>query len=169
MVYARCATQFPNAMLGIPGPGYQVDTATTYTYQAPAPSPPPLQLWSMPTAAPTLAPAMPSSSTNFAPMFLCFGPQAETCAFCRTKGHSLHLCTTANEYIQSGCTAWINKQIHLPNSQLVPFNGTRCGLKASIDAWLTLQTAAAPTPAQSTTVFMRDPLPHLGLHNTSTS
>jgi hypothetical protein len=43
LVYARCASQFPNAMLGIPRLGYQVDTTATYTYQAPAPSPLPPQ------------------------------------------------------------------------------------------------------------------------------
>ena len=167
LVYARCATWFPNAMLGIPRPGYQVNTTATYAYQAPALSPPPLQPWSVPATAPIPAPT--TSNTNTASTFLCFGPRTETCAFCRAKGHCLRSCTTANEYIQSGCASWINERIHLPNSQPVPFDSTRRGLKASIDVWLTLQTTAAPTPAQATAVLMCDPLLHLGLHNTSTS
>jgi hypothetical protein len=137
LVYARCTTQFPNTMMGIPRPGYQVDTSASYTYQASALSPLPLQLWSAPATAPIPAPTTPSSNTNATSTFLRFSPRAETCAFCRAEGHHLRLCTTANEYIQSGRASWINKQIHLPNGQPVPFDGTRCGLKASIDAWLT--------------------------------
>ena len=156
-------------MLGIPRLGYQVDTSASYTYQASAPPPPPPQLWSAPAAAPVPAPTTPSSSTHAASTFLHFGPCAETCAFCRTEGHRLRSCTTANKYIQSGRASWINEQIHLPNGQPVPFDGTRCRLKASIDAWLTLQTAAALTPAQATTVLTRDPPLHFGLPNASTS
>jgi hypothetical protein len=190
LVYARCASQFPNAMLGIPRLGYQVDTTATYTYQAPAlsPLPPqpwsvpitytyqapalsplPLQPWSAPAAAPAPAPATPSSSTNATSTFLRFGPCTETYTFCRAEGHCLHSCITTNEYIQSGRASWINKQIHLPNGQLVPFDGTRHRLKASIDVWLTSQTAATSTPAQTTMVFTRDPPPHFGLHNALTS
>jgi hypothetical protein len=169
LVYARCASRFPNAMLGIPRPRYQVDTTATYAYQAPAPSPLPPQLWSTPAAAPILAPTTPSSSTNATFMFLRFGPCAETCAFCHAEGHRLCSCTTTNEYIQSRRTSWINKWIHLPNGQPVPFDGTRHGLKASIDAWLTLQTTAAPTPAQTTAVLTCDPPLHLGLCNALTS
>ena len=169
LVYARCATRFPNAMLGIPRPGYQVDTSASYTYQASAPPPPPPQPWSAPAAAPVPAPTTPLSSTHATSTFLRFGPRAETCAFCRAEGHRLRSCTTANEYIQSGRASWINERIHLPNGQPVPFDGTRRGLKASIDAWLTSQTAAAPTPAQATAVLTRDPPPHFGLPNASTS
>jgi hypothetical protein len=169
LVYTRCASQFPNTMLGIPRPGYQVDTTATYTYQAPVPSPLPWQLWSMPTAAPIPASATPLSNISATSPFLCFSPYAEMCTFCRTEGHCLCLCTTANEYIQSGRASWINKWIHLPNGQPVPFDGTRCGLKVSINTWLTLQTTATPPPAQATMVFIHDPPPHIALHNASTS
>jgi hypothetical protein len=55
------------------------------------------------------------------------------------------------------------------NGQPVLFDGTRHGLKVSIDAWLTSQTAATLTPAQATAVFICDPLLHFGLCNALTS
>ena len=169
LVYTRCATRFPNAMLGIPRPGYQVNTSTSYTYQASAPLPPPPQPWSVPAAAPIPAPTTPSSSTHATSTFLRFSPCAETCTFYCTEGHRLRSCTTTNKYIQSGRASWINERIHLPNGQPVPFDSIRRRLKVSIDAWLTSQTTAAPTLAQATTVLTCNPPPHFGLHNAPTS
>ena len=52
----------------------------------------------------------------------------------------------------------------------MPFNGSRCGIKASINAWLTSQTAASTTltPAQTQAIFMCDTPLHLKQHNAST-
>lgn len=59
--------------------------------------------------------------------------------------------------------------MHLPNRQPIPFDGTRRGIKASIDSWLTSQTTSALSTAQTRAVFTRDPPPHFDLRNTSTS
>ena len=57
--------------------------------------------------------------------------------------------------------------MHLPNGQPIPYDGTNRGIKASIDSWLTVQNA--PPASQTRAVFVRDPLPHFDLRNTSTS
>jgi len=50
----------------------------------------------------------------------------------------------------------------------VPFDGSRRGIKASIDTWLTSQTtAAASTPAQTQAVFTCDTPLHLKQYNAS--
>jgi hypothetical protein len=64
------------------------------------------------------------------------------------KGHHLHECPAAEEYVNTGRAIVCNNWIHLPNGQLVPNDGTGRGIKASIDNWLTAQyssQAAAPT------------------------
>ena len=58
-----------------------------------------------------------------------------------------------NEYLTSGCASVIEECIHLPNGQPVPFDGSRQGIKASIDAWLTSQSIAAPPPAKTHAIF----------------
>jgi len=166
LLYARCAARFPNHMRGIPKPGgFQIDTTASYSYQMPAPLPPPT--WSVPAAAPVPTPATPAPNFSTAAPFLHFGPRPELCIFCRTEGHRLRSCPTLNDYVQSGHASWINDRIHLPNGQPVPFDGTRRGLKASIDAWLTAQTA--PAAAQSSAVFTRETPPYLDLRNALTS
>jgi hypothetical protein len=75
--------------------------------------------------------------------------------------------TITNEYVQSGCATVINDQVHLPNSQPIPYNSTNRGIKASIDSWLATQNA--PPAIQTHAVFVQDPLPHFDLCNTSTS
>jgi len=96
-----------------------------------------------------------------------FGPHPELCAFCHAEGHQLHLCTSANEYLQTGHASWINDRLHLLNSQPVPFDGMRCRLKASINAWLTAQSSTALSPAQAQVILVRDPPLHLDSHNAS--
>jgi len=163
-LYAQCATHFPNHMTSIPRPGYQADTAATYLYQALLPPP----MWSTPAAAPIPTPVTPAINAAAPTPFFQFGPCPETCIFCRTDGHRLRACTIASEYIRSGCATWINNRIHLPNGQPVPFDGSRHRIKASINAWLTSQTAtAALTPTQTQAVFTRNTLPHLKQNNAS--
>ena len=153
-------------MQGIPKPGgFQVNTTTSYAYQALAP--PPLPMWSAPATAPIPTPAAPAPNFSTAAPFLRFGPRPKLCVFCHTEGHQLHSCTTLNDYIQSSRASWINDRIHLPNGQLVPFDRTQCRLKASIDTWLTAQTA--PAAAQSSVVFTCETPPHLDPRNAPTS
>jgi len=165
-LYAQCAARFPNHMTNIPRPGYQADTAAAYLYQAP---PPPLPMWSVPATTPIPTPVVPAVNTAAPTPFFQFGPCPETCVFCRANGHRLRACTVASKYIRSRCATWINDRIHLPNGQPVPFDGSRRRIKASIDAWLTSQTAAATasTPAQTQAVFTCDTPPHLKQHNAS--
>ena len=59
--------------------------------------------------------------------------------------------------------------MHLSNGQPIPFDSIRQGLKASIDSWLSSQTASTPATAQTHAIFMWDPPPHFNLCNTSTS
>jgi len=166
LLYARCATHFPNHMRGIPKPsGFQIDTTASYLYQMPPPLP--LPTWSAPAAAPVPTPATPTPNFSTATPFLRFSPRPELCIFCCAKGHRLRSCPTLNDYVQSGRASWINDRIHLPNGQPVPFNGMQHGLKASIDAWLTAQTA--PATMQSSAVFTCKTPPHLDLRNAPTS
>jgi hypothetical protein len=74
-------------------------------------------------------------------------------------------CAIANEYLQSGRASVVDDRIHLPNGQPVPFDGSRRGLKANIDAWIAAQPVAAPAQAQSHAVFT----PHYDSRNTSSS
>ena len=74
----------------------------------------------------------------------------------------------AGEYINSGHATIINDRIHLPNGQPIPFDGSRRGLQASIDLWLTSQMPAS-TPSQAHAVFARDVPPHFDSRNTPTS
>jgi len=164
-VYARCAACFPNHMMSIPRPEYQTDTAAAYSYSA---LPPPLlPMWSMPATAPVLTPAAPAANAATTTPFF-FSPCPELCAFCHAKGHWLCSCTSANKYLQTRCASWINNRLHLPNGQPVPFDSMRRRLKASIDAWLTAQSSAALSPAQTQAILACDPPPHLDLHNAST-
>jgi len=158
--------RFPNHMTSIPRPGYQADTTSTYSYQA---LPPPLPMWSAPAAAPIPTPVTPTVNAAAPTPFFQFGPCPETCIFCCANGHQLCACTITSKYICSGCATWINDWIHLPNRQPVPFDGSRCRIKASIDVWLTLQTATATasTPAQTQAVFTCNTLLHLKQHNAS--
>jgi len=150
--------------MSIPRPEYQTDTTAAYLYSAPPPLQPPT--WSVPAAAPVPTPAVPAANTAATTPFF-FGPRPKLCAFCRTEGHRLHSCASANEYLQTGRTSWINNRLHLPNGQPVPFDGMRHGLKASIDAWLTAQSSAASPPAQTQAISACDPPPHLDSCNAS--
>jgi len=168
ILFTQCATCFPNAMLSIPKPEYRAAPATAaYSYQTAAPPPPTQQTWSVPAAAPVPTPVTPLANTSTSAPFFQFGPCPETCVFCHAEGHQLCLCTATNKYIQSRHTTWINDRINLLNGQLVPFNSSRHGLKASINAWLASQTAAALTPAQNQAIITHNPPPHLNSHNTS--
>jgi hypothetical protein len=69
----------------------------------------------------------------------------------------------------SSCASLVSDQVHLPNGQPIPFNSTRQGLKASINAWLTSQTTSTLSTAQTRTIFTQDPPLHFNLRNTSTS
>lgn len=175
ILYARCARHFLDTMRGIPQPqSYQTDLSASYSYQATNPpplnpqswmhpiTPPPLipQPWSAPAAAsPTSANAIPATT------YFCPGPRIKSCTFCHTEGHCIHSCALANEYVTSGRTTYVNDHIHLPNGQPVPFNGTRQGLKGSIDTWLTVQSTPPPALAQIHTVYTQDPLLHFNTHS----
>ncbi len=131
-------------------------------YQAPPPPPPP-QMWSAPAAAPT-----PAANTTTSASYFRMGPRPESCAFCCVQGHRVHTCAIAGEYVNSGHTTIINDRIHLPNGQPIPFDGSRRGLQASIDLWLTSQMPTS-TPSQAHAVFARDAPPHFDSRNAPTS
>jgi len=165
-LYARCARRFPDAMRGIPQPqSYRTDLSASYSYQATNPPPLNPQSWTHSIAPP------PPTSTNAIPAATYFrpGPCVESCAFCRAEGHRVRSCALASEYVKSGRATYVNDRIHLPNSQPVPFDGTRQGLKGSINTWLATQSTPPPAPAQIHTVYTRDPPPHFNAHSPSTS
>jgi hypothetical protein len=121
----------------------QPHTASTYGYQAPPLPPLPRQPWAL---VPTPMPHQLPPSVGKPPGF--FYTCSDGCAFCTQKGHRLHECPAAEEYVNSRRVLIVNHQIHLPNGQLVPNNGTGRGIKASIDNWLTTQypsQVVAPT------------------------
>jgi hypothetical protein len=97
------------------------------------------------------------------------GPCSEGCSFCHGQGHRIHECPIGDDYVRSGHATIINGRIHLPNGQPIPFDGTRRGLKASIDSWLAVQAAPMPTMAQTCVVFIQEPPPHTSPCATSTS
>jgi hypothetical protein len=169
--YARCARRFPDALQGIPEPAYRdAQPTVTYSYQSAAPPPAP-QPWSAQTPTPAPAPVQ-QPWTMHAPPILTPAPLAtnlnastiasffrttlrpETCAFCTAPNHRLRQCPTTKDYLVSGHASLVGNQVHLPNGQPIPFNGTRRGLKASINAWLTSQTASTPSTTQTHAVFM---------------
>ena len=170
ILFAQCAKRFPEAMFGIPKPEYRTGSpAITYSYQPAAPQPPTSQPWSVPTTAPVPTPSAPAASTGTATSFFRFGPRPEACAFCCAENHRVCDCAIAGEYVKSGCASIVNDRIHLPNGQPVPFDGSRRGLKASIDTWLNSQIAPTAAPAQSRAIFTRDTPPHFDPGNASTS
>jgi len=170
ILFAQCAQRFPEAMFGVSKPEYRTSSPTiTYSYQPAAPQPPMLQPWSMPTTAPAPMPPVPAASTGTTASFFRFGLHPKACVFCYTENHRVCNCTLASEYVKSGCASIVNDHIHLLNSQPVPFDGSRRGLKVSIDTWLNAQIASAVAPAQSHTVFTQDTPPHFDSNNASTS
>jgi len=83
VLYAQCATRFPDTMISIPKPEYRTSaTTTTYSYQTMAPPPPPPQLWSTHTAPPTLFQAPLAASASTAPSYYRLSPHPEVCSFC---------------------------------------------------------------------------------------
>ena len=170
VLYARCATRFPDAMMSIPKPEYRTSaTATTYSYQTTAPPPPPPQPWSAHAAPPAPFQAPLAANASTAPSYYRLGPRPEVCSFCYGPGHRIRECPVGDEYVRSGRATIVNGRIHLPNGQPIPYDGTRRGLRASIDSWLAAQTAPAPTTAQTRVVFAREPPPHLDSRSTPTS
>jgi hypothetical protein len=131
-------------------------TSSNYSYQAsatpPAPAPPLFcQQWNTyantaPVHAHTMAPPPPLANTP-SQYFIHRQEHPDRCAFCPKPGHRICTCTIAEEYIISGRAALVNNQIHLPNSQPVPNDGSRCSIQASIDRWLATQPPAAQTHA----------------------
>jgi len=153
ILFAQCIQRFPEAMFGIPKPEYRTGSpAIAYSYQHVAPQPPTLQPWSAPTTAPAPMPPAPAASTGTATSFR-FGLRPKACVFCRTENHQVCDCALASEYVKSGRASIVNDHIHLLNGQPVPFDGSRRGLKASIDTWLNTQIAPTAAPAQSHAVF----------------
>ena len=119
--------------------------------------------------APALILAAQPANANAAASFFQSSPCTEVCSFCHGQGHRICECPTGNEYVLSGRATIINNRLHLPNGQPIPFDGSRRGLKASINSWLAAQSTIAPTGAQTHVVFVRDAPPHLDLCNASTS
>ena len=168
ILYAQCVSRFPNAITDIPKPEYRTGPSTVaYLYQAPAPLPPAPQQWNAQATAPAPAPAPQIANASTITSFFQTPPLSDGCAFCTTQDHRLRQCSSAKEYLVSGRASLVGDRIHLPNGQPIPFDGTRQGLKASIDMWLTTQNAL--TTAQTRTVFARDAPPHFDSHNTSNS
>ena len=100
VLYVKCSSLYPDAMLGIPKPGYRDGpSSSSYTYQAAMPppptvstwsvqtSPPPptMPTWSVQTSTPVTIPAPPTSTSNSVTNF--FQPGPDACAFCRAQGH----------------------------------------------------------------------------------
>jgi len=156
--------------MSIPKPEYRTSaTTTTYSYQTMAPPPPLPQPWSAHTTPPTPFQAPLAASASTAPLYYHLGPCPEVCSFCYGPGHRIRECPVGDEYVRSGRATIINGQIHLPNGQPIPYNGTRQGLRASIDSWLAAQTAPMLTTAQTHVVFTRELPPHLDSRSTPTS
>ena len=99
-LHARRVDPFPNAMMGIPKPGYRDGPPmVAYLYQATASLPPTPQPWSAPTTAPAPVPITPPASTGAPTSF--FQPRPDFCTFCCAQGHRVHSCPIANEYLTS--------------------------------------------------------------------
>ena len=156
--------------MGIPKPESWGNSFTSaYSYQAAPPAPQQQQSWSAHIAAPAPTQAPQTSNASTIASFFCSTLRSNACAFCMAQDHQLRQCAIAKDYLMSGQASLVGDRVHLLNRQPIPFNGTRRGLKASIDAWLTLQAVPTPATAQTCTVFTRDPLPHLDPCNTSSS
>jgi hypothetical protein len=100
-------------------PPSQPRAALTYSYQAPLPPLLPRQPWApVPTPMPHQSPLSISKPLGF------FHACSDRCAFCTQKGHHLHECLAAEEYVNSRRAVIVNHWIHLPNRQPVPNDGT---------------------------------------------
>jgi len=109
VLYARCATRFPDTMMSIPKLEYRMSaTATTYSYQTAAPLPPPSQSWSAHAAPPALLSAPPIANSSIAPSYYHLGPRPEVCSFCYGPGHRIRECPIGDEYVRSGRATIIN-------------------------------------------------------------
>jgi hypothetical protein len=78
-------------------------------------------------------------------------PYIEGCSFCLQPDHHIRMCPVANKYVHTGRAKVMGDKLRLPNNQRIPNDSSGCGIKASIDAWLTSQ-ATAQAATQATTV-----------------
>jgi hypothetical protein len=100
-------------------------------------------------------PLVPSATSGM-PSFFQPYLHSDACSFYLQPSHHIHMCQVAMDYVLTGHVKVVEDKIHLPNRQVVPNDGTRQGIKASIDLWLTLQTP--PASAQIHIVYMPSPL-----------
>ena len=129
--------------------------SSSSSLQASAP-PPSSTAQSWPTAA------TPSISFPNADVSAFFCPHPISCAFCTAPNHRIRECLTAQEYVHTGHAIILGSpgQLHLPNGQLPPSNGTGCRIKHSIDTWLAAQPPDAKALAQQVS-FAHEAPPHL--------
>ena len=85
---------------------------------------------------PAQAPVPPHFPSADPAAFFHARPRSDACAFGNQLGHRLRECPIAQEYVHSGRATLRNGQIHLPNGDPVPNDGTSRGLQVVIDAFL---------------------------------
>jgi hypothetical protein len=69
------------------------------------------------------------------------------------------MCPLTIKYVHTGHVKIIDDKMCLPNEQPIPNNGSRWGIKAGIDVWLTSQ--ATPTPPPPCIAYVPPPPPPL--------
>lgn len=172
MLFAECIIRFPDLGQVMPQPAFvsaPIPATTSFSVQTPVPAPPPSSTrapWpaNPPPSAPWPArpppsapwPTNPPPTTNY-PSF--FRPRIDRCAFCLQPSHRIRECTGAQEYVRSGRVIVVDDKLSLPNGHPIPYDGTRRGLKYSIDAWYGTQGQADSVPTHPAP-FSREAPPH---------
>jgi len=165
-LYLKCLLRFPDVAREIPKPEHwREPLSVAYSYQAVPLVAPTQQHWSMHALTPPQVSAHPPPVASLADLFFC--SCLTGCIFYRHQGHQIRVCRATEDYVRSSHTTVIDDHLHLPNFQPIPNNGTRRGIKASLNTWLAVQTMPTPTPtppaAQTHVVFAQDtqyPDPH---------
>jgi len=143
VLYFRCTHEFPTAARGLPKPVFGSAPAATVAFQQ---QPAPIQGTVNPIAGATFVPP---------------ARKPASCAFCTNYGHRIRNCPAAHDYVVRGLAVFHDGRIKLPNYAPVPNDGTRRGIKFSLDQWLAAQNtpvaqaapaAAVPPAVQPSTV-----------------
>jgi hypothetical protein len=157
--WPNVTNDYPKPELTLPPP-----PLAAYTYQALPPSTIPnfQQQW-LQTPAPTTAPTNYETPDGF----FCSWPCTDGCTFCNQRGHCIRECSIAKDYVCSGCTTICSGQIHLPNGDPIPNDGSGHRVKAAIDAWLAARGPTPSAPLMLAPPSVRDIPPHAMLTTTT--
>ncbi len=153
-LYSRCLHRYPAIVQTLQKLDYgHHSTFSVNTPPSPAPPSfvPPSSAPQQPWTEHSAPPSMPSDDK--ATFFQRNSP--EGCAFCMDTGHRICRCPIAEEYIDTGRATIYNKRIHLPNGWPVLNDGSNCGLRHGIDAWLARQSSSSTASSG-----IRDSPPH---------